>query len=249
MHLLPEEKERSRKNCSRRFPLQASSRDQEYGKSHILRDVELGVNFLGNSLDLGGEIGLDLVDVVTVIVGDEIDGKTQVTETAGSTDAMKVSLRVLGEVEVDHNVDGLNVDTSSDEIGADQVSAIALAEVVEDAVTVSLLHTGVDVVARVSELGNLLRQKLDTVDAIAENNRLVDLKLVEQGVQAVDLLTLVDEGVVLSDSLKGELLHKIDLEGATHEPVSKILDSDWECRREKKALAVGGKVRINLLHD
>ena len=57
----------------------------------------------------------------------------------------------------------------------------------EDAIPVLLEHLGVDVEAGVAELGDLLGQKLDSVGGVAEDNRLVDLQLGEEGVEAVHL--------------------------------------------------------------
>ena len=112
-----------------------------------------------------------------VVVRHEVDRQTQVTETAGATDTVEVRLRVLGEVEVDHHVDRLNINTTSDQVGADQVTAVALTEVMEHTVTVLLLHTSVNVVAAIAKLNNLLGQKLHAVHAVTENDRLVDLQL------------------------------------------------------------------------
>ena len=58
---------------------------------------------------------------------------------------MKVGLRVLREIEVDDDVYGLNIDTASEEVRADEVAADAVTEVVEDAVAVGLQHLGVRV--------------------------------------------------------------------------------------------------------
>lgn len=71
---------------------------------------------LWNWLDLCAQLGLDLVQSESVVVGDEIDGNTQVTESSRSADSVQVGLGHLGEVEVDDNVDGLDVDTSGEEI-------------------------------------------------------------------------------------------------------------------------------------
>lgn len=109
---------------------------------------------------------------------------------------MKVRLGVLGEVEVDDDVDGLDVDSASEEVcvdeerlvrerrrrrrrrtGADEVTADAIAEVVEDAVAVVLEHLGVRVEARVAEFGDLLGEELDAVGGVAEDDGLVDLEL------------------------------------------------------------------------
>ena len=47
----------------------------------------------------------------------------------------------------------------------------------EDPIPVGLEHLGVDVETGIAELGDLLRQKLNTVDRIAEDDGLVDLQL------------------------------------------------------------------------
>jgi hypothetical protein len=88
---------------------------------------------------------------------------------------MEVGLGVLGEVKVDDDIYGLNIDTTGKEIRAHQVAANPISEVVEDAVTVVLEHFGVGVEARVSQLGDLLCQQLDSVGRVAEYDRLVDL--------------------------------------------------------------------------
>ena len=53
---------------------------------------------------------------------------------------MQVCLGHLGEVEVDDDVDGLDVDTAGEEVAAHEVAAQAGAEVVEHSVTVSLAN-------------------------------------------------------------------------------------------------------------
>ena len=45
----------------------------------------------------------------------------------------------------------------------------------EHAVAVLLVHLGVDVEARVAELGDLLGQQLDSLRRVTEDDRLVDL--------------------------------------------------------------------------
>ena len=51
-----------------------------------------------------------------VIIGDEVDGHTQVTITTWSADPVKVGFGVLGEIEVDDHVDSLDVNTSCEQI-------------------------------------------------------------------------------------------------------------------------------------
>ena len=74
----------------------------------------------------------------SVIVGDEVDGDTEVTEPSAPTNPVQVGLSHLGEVEVDDHVDGLDVNTASEEVTADQIPAQTGAEIVENSVTMSL---------------------------------------------------------------------------------------------------------------
>ena len=91
---------------------------------------------------------------------------------------MKVRLSHLGEVEVDDDIDSLDVNTPGEEIAADEVPAEASSEVVEDPVPVSLGHLGVNVVAGVTELSDLLGQQLDSLGGVAEYNALEERKSV-----------------------------------------------------------------------
>lgn len=53
---------------------------------------------------------------MAVIVGDQVDGETQVSEATGAADAVEVRLSVLGEVEVDDDVHRLDVDTAREQV-------------------------------------------------------------------------------------------------------------------------------------
>jgi hypothetical protein len=50
---------------------------------------------------------------------------------------------------------------------------------VEYSISVVLEHLGVRVETRIAQLCNLLSEKLDTVGGVAENDRLIDLKLMK----------------------------------------------------------------------
>jgi len=133
-----------------------------------------------------------------------------VSETARSTDAMQIRLCVLGKVEVDNHVDRLDINTTRQKIRANKVPAHAIAEVVKDAVTVVLEHAGMRIKAGVSKLGDLLGEELDTVRRVTEDDRLVDLELVEESIQAVHFLLLLDKGIVLCDTAERQLVHQVD---------------------------------------
>lgn len=192
------------------------ARDRARDVLRSIIHVELLVDGRWDWLDLSAKLLLDLVEVEPVIPVDEVDGQTKVSETSRTTDTVEVGLSVLWEVEVDDNVHSLDIDTTSQEIGANKVAAVTIPEVMEDAVTVVLKHAGVGVETRVTELGDLLGQKLHTGSRVTEDDGLVDLKAGEEGVQAVDLLLLFDEGVVLSDTAEGELVHQVNLVWVVH---------------------------------
>lgn len=60
------------------------------------------------------------------------------SETTRTTNTMKIGLGVLGEIEVDDNVDCLDIDTTGEKVGTHQVTTYTIPEVVEDTVTVVL---------------------------------------------------------------------------------------------------------------
>ena len=133
---------------------------------------------MGNRLDLGTELLLNLIQVEPVFIGDEVDGETKVTETSRTANTVEIRLGVLGEVEVNDDVHCLDIYTTSEEIGADEVTADAVAEVVKDAVSVGLEHFGVGVEAGVAEFGDFFGEEFDAISGVAEYDGLVDLELV-----------------------------------------------------------------------
>lgn len=169
------------------------------------------------------------------------------TVATGTTNAVKVGLSVLREVKVDDDIDSLDVNATSEEVGTHKIAADAVAEVVEYTVSGSLGHLGVTVEAGIAELGDLLGEQFDTIGRVTEDDGLVDLEFREERVQAVDLLLLLDEGVVLGDTAKGELIHQVDLEGCVHVLVGKVLDRDGEGGGEEHQLTVPGVTSEDLL--
>jgi hypothetical protein len=90
---------------------------------------------------------------------------------------MEISLGILREVKVYYDIDCLDIDTTGEKIRADQVSTDSVSEVVEDTVSAGLCHSSMRVEARVTKFSDFLCQKLNSVGGIAEDDRLVDLKL------------------------------------------------------------------------
>ena len=192
----------------------------------------------GDRKDFGGEFFLNAVNVVAIFNGYKIDGKTEVSKTTGTTDAMEIGFGVFGEIEIDNNVDGGDIDTTSKEIRRDEISASTLAKVMEDTITMHLRHFSVDIEARIVHLGNFFSKKLDASSGVAEDDGLVDAKFRKESVETAKLLFFFDISVVLGDTAKGEFFHKIDLIGLEEIAVSKVFDGEGESSGETEDLAI-----------
>jgi hypothetical protein len=70
-----------------------------------------------------------------------------------------------------------------------------------------------DVIARVSQFGNLLRKQLNAVHGVAENNALVDFQLGKQGVEAMYLLPFFNICIKLKNTAEGKLVHEVNAVG------------------------------------
>jgi len=68
---------------------------------------------------------------------------------------------------------------------------------VENTISVVLKHLGVRVETRITQLGDLLREKLDTVGGVTENDRLVDLELPKEDVSIITTLGSTCESLTL----------------------------------------------------
>jgi hypothetical protein len=69
-----------------------------------------------------------LEDLLIVLVADKGDGETLGSETAGTTDTVQVGVGVGGEVVVDGQIDTLDIDTTTEDVGG---NADALVELLE----------------------------------------------------------------------------------------------------------------------
>ena len=178
--------------------------------------IQLLVNRLWNSCNFGTELLLDPVEVEAIIPIDQVDRHTQVSKTSRSTNTMKVSLRILWKIEVDDYVDGLNVNTTSKKIRANEIAAYTVPKVMEYAVTVLLQHLGVRIKAGIAKFGDFLRKQLHSVCGVAENDGLIDLKFREESIEAVDFLFLFYKAVVLRYASKSQLVHQVDFVWISH---------------------------------
>jgi len=79
-------------------------------------DVETLVDVLRDRLYLSAQLLFNPVEIETVLVGHKVNGETQMPKASGTTNSVKIRLRVLGEIKVDDDIDGLNVDTTSEQV-------------------------------------------------------------------------------------------------------------------------------------
>lgn len=79
-------------------------------------DIKWFVNHFWNRLNFRAQLGFDAMKSEAIVVRDQIDGDTEMSESARSTDTMQVRFGHFRKIEIDDNVDGLNVDTTSEKI-------------------------------------------------------------------------------------------------------------------------------------
>jgi len=197
-----------------------------------LSNVQGLVDLLGDGSDVGAQLPLSLVHGLAVLLGYKVNGDSQVPKAPGATNTMQVGLRHLRKVKVDDHVHVLAVDTASEEIRRHEATGVALSEVVEDPITVSLCHLGVDVETRVAKLRDLLGQEFNPLCRIAEDDGLLDLEFGEQGVEAVHLLGLLHKGVVLGHSLQSQFIHQIDFCRISQATNFEVGHANWESSGE-----------------
>ena len=114
-----------------------------------------------------------------IIVCDQINRQSQVTETSRPSNTVQVGFGILGEIKVDDDVHALNVNTAREEVGRHEVTCTPIAEFMEDAVTVGLLHFSMNVEAGITQLSDFFGEELNAVYRVAENDGLVNFELGE----------------------------------------------------------------------
>jgi hypothetical protein len=126
-----------------------------------------------------------------------------VAKSARTTNPVEISFRILWEVKVNNDVNSLDIDTTCEKVGTDEIAADSVAEVMEDTITVGLQHFCVRVETGIAQLCDLFGKEFDAVRRVAEDDRLINLELGEKRIETVDLLSFLDVSVVLGDTPKG----------------------------------------------
>ena len=77
--------------------------------------------------------------MVLVILSDEVNRNTSVTETTRAANPMQIGFRELGEVKVDNNIDRNDIDSTSEQISAHQASCVSILEVVINSTSIIIV--------------------------------------------------------------------------------------------------------------
>lgn len=165
-----------------------------------LLTIQGPINLGRNRLDFSAKFLFNAIQIEAIIVSDQVDSETKVAKPSRSSNSMEIGLSILGKVKIDYNIHRLDVNPSSKEVRANQMTGGTISELMEDSVSISLLHLGMDVKTAETKLCNFFRKKLHTINRVAKNNALVNFKFGEKSVKAVNLLSFFHEGIELGDS-------------------------------------------------
>lgn len=184
---------------------------------------------------------LDFTEHLDVALGNEVDSDTLTAEAATTTDTMEVVLHVGGQVEVDDDVDVVNVDTTSDQIGGDEDTGVTVSEVLHDLFTLTLGHIGVDRGDGVVGLVELLRDVVDLSAGVDEDDGLGDGDGLVQVHQCFELVVFFDGDVELLDTVQSEgLLADENAGGVAHELLGEFEDVTGHGGGEEADLDITG---------
>jgi len=94
--------------------------------------VEVLVDVLRNGLDLSVQIILNIEHVILVILTDEVDRQTEVTEPAWATNPVQIRVRLPREIEVDHDIHRHDIDTTREHVRRDEAASFSSLEIMEN---------------------------------------------------------------------------------------------------------------------
>lgn len=169
---------------------------------HVALDIDTLLWVLGK---LDAEPLLNLLEHLLVLLGaDEADGHTLGTKTASTTDTVEVAVSVGGQVVIDGQVDTLDIDTTTEDVGRDTDALLELLELLVTLDTLLLAHTRVDGDGGEVALSEELVELGATESRLDEDDDLVVLQLVKEVVELAVLLSLCELDVVLLETVKSE---------------------------------------------
>lgn len=111
---------------------------------------------------------------VSISRGNEVDGNSLSSETTWSTNSVNVLGSVVGEIVVDDQVDLLDIDTSSQQIGGDQNSWWSWSEFLHDVNSFGHFHLSSNFRDNKLVLSQFISQLVDSFLSVGENHTLGD---------------------------------------------------------------------------
>ncbi|CRK15600.1 hypothetical protein BN1723_010732 [Verticillium longisporum] len=185
-----------------------------------------------------------------ILAGNKVDGDTLATKAAATTNTVDVVLAVARQIVVDDQADLLHVDTTCPNIGRDEHTAVALAEVLHNTVALLLRHVAVHAAHGKVGLAHLVRQPVDLAARVAEDDGLCDGQGIVKIAKGVELpVLLLDSDEVLLETLKGQLVtldknaHRVG-----HELGGHVEDVIRQRGADDDDLGGGREVAIHVLH-
>jgi hypothetical protein len=129
--------------------------------------------------------GLEAVDldepsqIPQVASRDQRQGDTDAAHAGGAAGAVRVGLEGRGEIEVDDEIDMLEIQPASGDIGGDHVTDFLAAESAKERCPLVLLHSAVDHFDGIQLVAKLAEERVGVIPRIAEHNHLLGFDLVE----------------------------------------------------------------------
>lgn len=201
---------------------------------------------LGHGIDGRIELLLDHHHVLLVVDGDEVDGEPDLAEAATAADPVQVGRGILGEVEVNDDVDTGHIDSSGDQVGADESLELSPPEALED-LQPFVLHVGRQVLVLKPLAFHLFGQELRPLVGPAEDYALVDDQFAVDLVEILQLFGFLHQDVVVGESQQHELVHEVDHSSLGHEVLLEALDAQGECGRVQIQGSLLGQVADYIL--
>ena len=141
-----------------------------------LANVQTTINHRWDCSYFCTEFLFNSFDRCSIVLGDQIDRQSQMTESTRPTNTMQVGFTIFRKVKVDDNIDRLYINTAGEQIGRYQMSCGTIPEFMKDTIPICLLHLCVYVIARISQFSNFFRQQFHSIYRITEDNTLIDLQ-------------------------------------------------------------------------
>ena len=154
---------------------------------------------LWHGINLGVKFFLNFHHVLLVMLGNQIDCKTNLSISSTTTDSVQISASFSREVKVDNNIDSWYIDTSCDQVWADQCFKLAFSEAFENFGSFLSLHSWMKITILIFSLVKFLGQELSSFVGTAEDNALIDNELWINFVNGFHFILFVKKHVIMGE--------------------------------------------------